>query len=147
MSFFETTNRQRSALEFSFLQGLTPREWSKILSFTEVRNFASGDALVATGEEDNSFYILTAGSAQILQGSTVIGMIPKGSVFGEVAFFDGLPRSATIRALEPGSAVRFSRAAFDDLAAWEPVLARRILCDLGRALAMRLRAAEHRQHG
>ena len=73
--------------------------------------------------------------------------IVEGSVFGEVAFFDRQPRSATIGALSDGSMARFTRDAFENLAAWEPVLARRILYELGHALAIRLRAAERRQSG
>ena len=127
-----------------FLQGVTAREWAKLFTFAEVRTFVAGDVLVEAGGSDDAFYIMTAGSAQVLQGPTVIGQIAEGIVFGEVAFFDRLPRSATIRALESGSAARFSRTAFDNLAAWEPVLARRMLFELGNALAMRLRAAEQR---
>ena len=49
---------------------------------------------------------------------------------------------------EPDDAIHlfgFSRGAFENLAAWEPVLARRMLYELGNALAIRLRAAEQRR--
>lgn len=145
MSYFGATDPGQQSGDFLFLEGLTPREWGRIISFAETRNFARGDILVAVGDQDQSFYILTAGSAEIVLGSDVVGQISKGTVFGEIAFFDGLPRSATIRALEPGSALRVAKSAFDDLAAWEPVLGRRILLDLGRILAIRFRGAQRRQ--
>lgn len=141
MSFFDTVGRGTGAA-FTFLEGLSEREWAKIFSFGEMRTFAAGDSLVQTGEADRSFYVLLSGSVEILQGTTQLGRMERGEVFGEVAFFDGLPRSATIRAREDGSALRLSREAFETLAAWEPVLSRRILLDLGHALAFRLRAAE-----
>ena len=53
-------------------------------------------------------------------------------MFGEIAFFDGEPRSATIRALGDGSALRITRDRFDNLSGWNPVLARQILIDLGK---------------
>lgn len=144
MSFFDVTNAPRAGGKLVFLQGLTPKEWGKVFTFAEMRKFAAGDMLVRAGDEDDSFYIMTAGSAEVLQGAEVISQIAEGSVFGEVAFFDRQARSASIRALEAGSAARFSRGAFENLAAWEPVLARRMLYELGNALAMRLRAAEQR---
>jgi CRP-like cAMP-binding protein len=147
MSFFDVTNGPRAGSKLVFLQGLTPKEWSKVFTFAEMRKFSTGDVLVSAGDEDDSFYIMTAGSAEVLQGAKIIGRIAEGSVFGEVAFFDRQPRSASIRALELGSAARFSRSAFENLAAWEPVLARRMLYELGNALALRLRTAEQRLGG
>ena len=134
-----------AATQQIFLQGLTAKEWSRLYTFADVRSFMAGEELVRAGDADDAFYVMTAGAAEVLQGTRSIGQISEGSVFGEVAFFDRQPRSATIRALEAGSAARFSRVSFENLAAWEPVLARRMLYELGAALAMRLRAAESRQ--
>ena len=147
MSFFETQENGASAGNLVFLQGLTAKEWGKVYTFAEVRKFSAGEVLIRAGDQDDSFYILTAGSAQVQQAQKILGQIDEGAVFGEVAFFDRQPRSATIRALSEGSVARFSRDAFESLAAWEPVLARRILYELGHALAIRLRAAERRGSG
>ena len=147
MSFFETQADRSDKGTLVFLQGLTAKEWAKIYTFAEMRKFAAGDVLVRAGDGDDSFYIMTAGSAQVQVAGQVVGQIAEGSVFGEVAFFDRQPRSATIGALSDGSVARFSRDAFESLAAWEPVLARRILFELGHALAIRLRAAEQRHVG
>ena len=96
------------------------------------------------GERDDSFYILSSGSVSVVVPNrrgrdTAIVEIPEGSVFGEIAFFDSEPRSATIRASSTGSAVRITRANFEHLSAWQPVIARQMLLDLGRILALRLR--------
>jgi CRP/FNR family transcriptional regulator, cyclic AMP receptor protein len=144
MSFFDVSNGPRTGGKLVFLQGLTAKEWSKVFTFAETRKFVAGELLVKAGDEDDSFYIMTSGSAEVLQGAKVIGQIAEGLVFGEVAFFDRQARSASIRALDAGTAARFSRSAFENLAAWEPVLARRMLYELGNALAIRLRAAEQR---
>jgi len=68
--------------------------------------------------------------------------LPKGTVFGEMAFFDREPRSATVQATTSGTALRLTREAFERLAAWRPVLARRMLLELGRVVALRLRWAQ-----
>ena len=60
-------------------------------------------------------------------------------MFGELAFLDGLPRSATVRAVEDGEALRLSFEAFETLAARHAELGRAILLDLGRIAALRLR--------
>ena len=65
----------------------------------------------------------------------------RDSVTGEMAFLDGRPRAATIRALTDGDLLRLSFEAFEALSARHPELGRAILLDLGRILAARLRQA------
>ena len=130
--------------EVNFLGDLDEQDWKKILSLVETRHFRSGEDLIRSGDADDSFYILSNGSVEVIvpnsKGEQVtLSVISEGSVFGEVAFFDGGVRSATIRACERGTAIRVTRKNFEHLAAWEPMLARRILFDLGKTLAMRLR--------
>lgn len=138
------TDSQDTALaEITFLGELSEAEWARILRLVETRQFRAGEDLIRTGEKDDSFYILTNGEVDVVIGSgstqTTLATITEGSVFGEIAFFDREPRSATIRAKSQGSAVRITRENFDNLAAWEPNIARQILLDLGRILAIRLR--------
>jgi CRP-like cAMP-binding protein len=71
-----------------------------------------------------------------------IALVGAGSVIGELAFFDGGPRSALVRAVTPAVLAELSPADFNALAAANPGLARRLLFDLGRILAQRLRAAQ-----
>ncbi len=130
--------------EVTFLDGLSEADWKKILSVVETRQFRTGDELVKMGETDDSFYIISSGSVETLipdgKGHwRALSVIPEGSVFGEIAFFDHGPRSATIRAVENGTAIRVTRQNFDHLTAWEPALARTILLELGKILSFRLR--------
>lgn len=136
--------------EISFLEGLSEQDWKKILSIVETRHFRAGEDLINLGDVDDSFFILSQGSAEVLipdgsGGLKTVSIIPEGSVFGEIAFFDGGPRSATVRAREPGAMIRVTRKAFEHLAAWEPVLSRTVLMGLGRVLAFRLRWATNRR--
>jgi CRP/FNR family transcriptional regulator, cyclic AMP receptor protein len=129
--------------EITLLEGLSEADWRRILNIVETRHFKEGEVLIHGGATDSSFYILTSGHVDVIVDSngaeTVLAGISEGSVFGEIAFFDGAPRSATIRARTRGTAVRVTRGNFDSLAAWEPEIARQMLFDLGRILAMRLR--------
>jgi CRP-like cAMP-binding protein len=61
------------------------------------------------------------------------------SIFGEQAFFDGYPRSASVVALTPGELYGIAPDAFEVLSARHPDIARIALLDLGRILSLRLR--------
>ncbi len=129
----------QSLQEITFLADLSSEDWARILKIVKSRLFRAGDDLIRIGDKDDSFYILTEGEVEVTIGDKVLAKITEGSVFGEISFFDGALRSATIRAKTKGSAVRVTREDLDTLAAWEPEIARKMLFDLGRILAMRLR--------
>jgi CRP/FNR family cyclic AMP-dependent transcriptional regulator len=76
------------------------------------------------------------------RGHRRIASIGAGSVIGELSFFDGQARSALVRAVTPAVLAELSRAEFDALAISNAALARRLLFDLGRILAQRLRAVQ-----
>jgi CRP/FNR family transcriptional regulator, cyclic AMP receptor protein len=71
----------------------------------------------------------------------VVKTIEAPAVVGELAFFDGAPRSATLEALTDVEGARLDTAAFERLTAAEPRLATAMVLDLGRVLAGRLRRA------
>ncbi|MBI1383433.1 MAG: cyclic nucleotide-binding domain-containing protein [Rhizobiales bacterium] len=140
-----------------FLEGLDEAGWRLIRRHGEAQVFAPGEVLVGEGERDEAIFIIEAGSAEVVlglvddgdaggwsmagqrRGGRVIAQLPTGTVFGEIAFFDRMPRSATVRATSAGRMLRLTRDGFERLAAWEPHLGRRILLELGRILALRLR--------
>jgi CRP/FNR family cyclic AMP-dependent transcriptional regulator len=125
--------------EIIFLADLSSQDWARILKIVNSRVFRTGEDLIRVGDKDDAFYILTQGEVDVTIGDKVVATIAEGSVFGEISFFDGAVRSATIRAKTNGTAVRVTREDLDTLAAWEPEIARQMLFDLGRILAMRLR--------
>jgi CRP/FNR family cyclic AMP-dependent transcriptional regulator len=150
MGHFDYPTVSRSAPErhappsFTFLEHLPKSDWEKILAIVETLHFRAADDIIRVGERDDSFYILTAGTVLVVKpdskgGEEVIAEIPKGSVFGEISFFDGKTRSATIRASSNGSAIRITRSNFEHLRAWHPQIACQMLLDLGRILAIRVR--------
>lgn len=130
------------------LRGLSTAEWNTFVSFAEARRFAAGECIVRAGETDRAIYVIRAGHARGelfagKKGATTAPMGP-GTVFGELAFFDGRPRSATLWAEDAVDLLCLPFAAFERLAAWHPRIARELLLDLGRVLSLRLRRAEVR---
>lgn len=95
-----------------------------LLDHCETLRFRSGETVQRTGR---AFYILADGK---LDSHTA------PAVLGEAEFFTGLPRDSDHRAHTDGELLRLSYDAFEALAAREPRLARDLLMDLGRRLAL-----------
>lgn len=128
------------------LRGLSNAEWDSFVSFGEARRFAPGERIVQAGETGRAIYIIRAGHVrgELAIGKKRVATAPMGpgSVFGELAFFDGKPRSATLWADDAVDLLCLPFAAFERLSAWHPRIARELLLDLGRVLSLRLRRAE-----
>ncbi len=127
-----------------FLEALAPSEWDRVWSYGSTEDVAAGEMLVEAGAADRTVYLLESGELDVLVSSADGGeqrltQLLAGSVFGEQAFLDGLPRSASIRA---GTACRvreLSWEGFQSLSAHEPALAQTVLLDLARVVSERLR--------
>jgi len=130
-----------------FAPDWTEREWTQLVEGAQVVRFKVGQRLVQRGDADRNLLIVTLGSLDVLipqgrKGKPIsVAILPAGSVAGEQAFLDGLPRSADIVALEDGEAVLVSPEAFDALVARHPGLAFELLRELARMLSAKLRQA------
>ncbi len=149
MSFFDYPNEPpaSSGNVDLLLADASDEEWATLLGHTRYRRFGPGEAVVTAGDLDRSLYLVLVGQLDVLadrgrRGHRRIASVAAGSVIGELAFFDGGGRSALVRAVTPAVLAELSPAGFGDLAAASPALARRLLFDLGRILAQRLRAAQ-----
>lgn len=141
---YEGEPAKQSTSEFVFLADLPAEEWEHILDATQSYRFNAGDIVVNQGDASRAMYIVASGELEVVfigeDGQTTpISSIDSLSVFGEQAFLDGLPRSATVRAKTVSELRMLSRADFDTLAVRYPDLARQLLLDLGRILSLRLR--------
>ena len=76
------------------------------------------------------------------EGAKRVRVLEPGDLFGEVGFFDGLPRSADVVALEEAEALVLTQGAFQRLRLMQPRLALRFVLDLGRILGERFRASD-----
>jgi CRP/FNR family cyclic AMP-dependent transcriptional regulator len=126
-----------------FMPEATASDWATVFAHAEVRRVAAGLALVQAGEDDRALYLLTEGTVgvRLPRDESAFKTIDAPSVVGELAFFDGRPRSATLDAVTDVEVVRLDEAGFERLAAAAPELAHAMLRDLARILALRLRMA------
>jgi CRP/FNR family transcriptional regulator, cyclic AMP receptor protein len=134
---------REDSTDLLFLPEATASDWATIFQYAEVLEISAGLALVQAGEEDRSIYLLTDGTlgVRIPRAETAFKSIDAPSVVGELAFFDGSPRSATLDAVTDVQVVRIDMECFRKLSDAEPRLAEAMLMDLARILALRLRMA------
>lgn len=133
--------------ELLFMPGRTDAQWATFLSFVERRPFRAGETVMHRGDVDRALYVVAEGTleARVIEGRAGKGLalpVPAGSLIGEIGFFDGKARTATVTAVTDGEMLRLDHDAFESLAAREPELARAILFDLGRILAIRMRQTD-----
>src|SRR5262245_58491645 len=129
-----------------FLSDLHEADLAVVLQYTQARLYVPGDFAVHAGEVDRSFFIIWHGSFEVLvptdDGPQRVRVLEPGDLFGEVGFFDGLPRSADVVALEDAEALVLTQTAFQRLRLTHPRLALRFVLDLGRVLGERFRASD-----
>ena len=129
-----------------FLADLHEADQAVVLQYTQARLYAPGEFAVRRGEVDRSFFIISRGAFEVVVPSEGapkrVRVLEAGDLFGEVGFFDGLPRSADVVALEESEAFVLTQAAFQRLRLTHPRLALRFVLDLGRVLGERFRASD-----
>ena len=134
-----------AAADERFLAGFDAADVAALLEHTEVRRIRAGQTLIHLGDVDTSLFVVTDGVLEARvphrRKELVLATLSAGSVVGELSFFDGRPRSAAVVAVSDAEVLRLGPDGFDALSAAHPALGRRILLDLARVLAGRLRAA------
>lgn len=140
------TTRGGEPTQRGFLADLHEADQAVVLEYTQVRLYEQGEFAVRRGEIDRGFFIISRGSFEVLvlaDGAPQrVRVLEPGDLFGEVGFFDGLPRSADVVALESAEAIVLTQNAFQRLRLVHPRLAVRFVSDLGRILGERFRASD-----
>jgi CRP/FNR family transcriptional regulator, cyclic AMP receptor protein len=144
---YEDPARQiEDAADSVILRGLDENEWRTLLDFVERQHFSAGERILRVGEVDRTLYILQSGKVDVVIESALktklIGTIGAGSVFGELTFFDGAPRMASVHATEDCDLLALTHGALATLAAWHPRIAHELLFDLCRVISARLRRVQ-----
>jgi MFS family permease len=75
-------------------------------------SYAAGEAIIRQGDAADRFYIVAAGSAQVLADGKRLGQMEPGDSFGEIALLRDVPRTASVIAVGPVEAWALDRAEF-----------------------------------
>jgi CRP-like cAMP-binding protein len=88
------------------------------------KNLKKGEIIFHEGNPSDCAYIIGAGSIEILEstpgGQKVLGVLKDNEIFGEMGLIDGLPRSATARALKDSVVYTLTSETFDNLVLKNP---------------------------
>jgi CRP-like cAMP-binding protein len=116
-----------------------------LAKLAEPRTFSANDILFAENEESRDLLIVREGTVHITRstpvGKQVLSTLDAGSLFGEVSFLDGLPRSATAHGVGEGSLYVIPAGAIDAAVAANRELAVSLLWGFWQTLADKVRAA------
>lgn len=98
-----------------------------ILPFLEWKELPGNEYLFHQGDEGDSLYILVSGRLQVIivrpgEPALTVGEITRGETVGEMALFNGAPRSAAIVAVRDSVLVRISREAFEQIISKYPTV-------------------------
>ncbi len=89
---------------------LEPHELAELEAAAEIRDLRRGDTLFGEGDESNHLFVVVDGRVAIAKRSpdnreSVIALMERGDLFGEMPLFDSKGRSADARALEPSEVI------------------------------------------
>ncbi len=104
------------------------------------RPYADGEVVCRQGEPGDCMYLIQSGAVEVVHEEAgverVVGTLHAGDIAGEMAIFDRLPRSATVRATGEARVLTLDKRAFLRQVSQDPSLAFRIL----EQLSLRVRA-------
>jgi len=93
--------------------------------------YVDGEEIVRQGETGDCMYVIQTGQAEAIQGKegkeVRLAVLGVGDVFGEMALFERMPRSATVRALGDVRVLTIDKKTFLRQVHEDPSLAFRIL--------------------
>ncbi|HKK88487.1 MAG TPA: patatin-like phospholipase family protein [Saprospiraceae bacterium] len=109
---------------------LNKEDIDEILQQSEIVELDPGDYLMEQDDESSKLYFLLSGRLRsvLREGSSVqvLGDVGVGEPVGELAFFSGSPRSASVLAVRKSKALALTRAGFQTIVSHRPSFATRV---------------------
>ncbi len=133
--------------EFGAEWGVSPEQCAILAGFVERRRFDAGDFVFREGDTSRSMFFLCRGDADVsipIPGAVRrrrLATFSQGTVFGEMALLDGLPRAAGVRATGRLEVLELGFDSFTKLSEGHPAIAVKIQTAIGSILGSRLRGA------
>jgi len=134
----------RSMLEMPLFSGYTQAGVQGLLALGEVRTYASGEQLCKEGDPADGVVLILRGSLRVYierkGAELVVSDFGPGTILGEIAVLCGIPRAASVRALEASDVLYWTDKAFRSLLLRDVFLSQRIFSVTMQALIEREKA-------
>src|SRR3954451_1229750 len=116
---------------------LSDDQLAQIGSRTRVQVLHRGELLIRQGEISNSVYVVVSGRFEVwIEGQkNSINEIGVGEPIGEIGFFAGTPRTATIIAVRDSVVIELDRESFNEVVRQVPAIYETLLRTIARRLA------------
>ena len=101
--------------QLDFFREFPESEIWEIIRASIWQDFQPGAEIIAEGELDDSFFIITTGVVDVLKEDQVIGSLRKGDCFGEMAYLSKEQRSASIRAKDYVNLMKINATLIDQV--------------------------------
>ena len=110
-----------------FFRDLSEEDLGFLLPTCTIRSLRRGDLLFEEGDDCSELFVVSSGliaiSTKSIDGrESVVALMERGELFGEMGMLDGLGRSAEARALEPSEVVAIPYAPIRQLFEERPAL-------------------------
>lgn len=94
---------------------LRPVVLRRLVLELEPRGTATGEMIVRENEAGDRFFLVRSGKVEVVRRGKRLAMLGPGDFFGEIALLAAVPRTATVRALEPTSLLTLTRETFETI--------------------------------
>lgn len=118
-------------------------ESERLMAIAQHRHFDAGEEIIAENSLGTEMFVILSGSVELETDGQWIALLEEGSFFGEMAIFENVPRSTSVRALESVEALSFSRKDLFRVFRKDSHLAVRLLWSLCQTMNSRLRNTTH----
>ncbi|MCH7809663.1 MAG: cyclic nucleotide-binding domain-containing protein [Chloroflexi bacterium] len=113
---------------------------SRLAKLMVPRTVKAGDAVIEENDQAAGFFVVSSGKLEAERQGKTLATYGSGDFFGEMALFEGFPRSATVRAVEDSELLAMTRWDFTAELKNRPQIALSML----PVLVRRLREADQR---
>ena len=107
-------DREEILKNVPIFSGLDKGHLKRLSRLMVERRFGPGEVIMKEGDQAAGFFVVTSGKVEVVRGADggkgeVLNTLGPGEFFGEMALFEGFPRSATVRVLENAECLAMTR--------------------------------------
>jgi len=129
-------NRRHELAELDLFAHLSDTQLSELESQLKLETVKGGDDLITEGEPSDALYLVVSGRFYVVRGNRKkpVAEMGAGAFIGEIGFFSGSPRTATVCAARDSLVLGLKRKNFDALCKRFPEMWQKISAMLAKRL-------------